>query len=256
MYYSDHMSQKKISEILNISPPTVSRLLKRARDEKIIRFDMPDEFKECIYLESCLKEKFDLNEIIVVPTCTLCETSPMEVKRAVALEGARYLERSIVQGDILGIAWGGTMYELIQYLNPCRKNNTSFITLHGSITSCNSKFEVNSLVNRIAMAYGGSKYATEVQGLLSSEEDVEKLKKTEEVARLFSIYNKISISVSGIGSFYPEQTSPLSQLSYLSEKDLNTLMEYKPYADIMLRFLDKDGNECCQKLSKRTLAMI
>lgn len=34
MYYSDHMSQKKISEILNISPPTVSRLLKRARDEK------------------------------------------------------------------------------------------------------------------------------------------------------------------------------------------------------------------------------
>lgn len=255
MYYSDHMSQKKISEILNISPPTVSRLLKRARDEKIIRFDMPDEFKECIYLESCLKEKFDLNEIIVVPTCTLCETSPMEVKKAVALEGARYLERSIVQGDILGIAWGGTMYELIQYLNPCRKNNTSFITLHGSITSCNSKFEVNSLVNRIAMAYGGSKYATEVQGLLSSEEDVEKLKKTEEVARLFSIYNKISISVSGIGSFYPEQTSPLSQLSYLSEKDLNTLMEYKPYADIMLRFLDKDGNECCQKLSKRTLAI-
>lgn len=88
-----------------------------------------------------------------------------------------------------------------------------------------------------------------------SEEDVEKLKKTEEVARLFSIYNKISISVSGIGSFYPEQTSPLSQLSYLSEKDLNTLMEYKPYADIMLRFLDKDGNECCQKLSKRTLAI-
>lgn len=105
------------------------------------------------------------------------------------------------------------------------------------------------------MAYGGSKYATEVQGLLSSEEDVEKLKKTEEVARLFSIYNKISISVSGIGSFYPEQTSPLSQLSYLSEKDLNTLMEYKPYADIMLRFLDKDGNECCQKLSKRQLAI-
>ena len=39
MYYSDHMSQKEISEILNISPPTVSRLLKRARDEKIIRFD-------------------------------------------------------------------------------------------------------------------------------------------------------------------------------------------------------------------------
>lgn len=31
---------------------------------------------------------------------------------------------------------------------------------------------------------------TEVQGLLSSEEDVEKLKKTEEVARLFSIITR------------------------------------------------------------------
>ena len=58
----------------------------------------------------------------------------------------------------------------------------------------------------------------------------------------------LSISVSGIGSFYPEQTSPLSQLYYLSEEDLNTLMECNPYADIMLRFLDKDGNECCQEL--------
>lgn len=80
MYYSDHMSQKKISEILNISPPTVSRLLKRARDEKIIRFDMPDEFKECIYLESCLKEKFDLNEIIVVPHVPYVKHLPWRLK--------------------------------------------------------------------------------------------------------------------------------------------------------------------------------
>lgn len=37
MYYIDHYSQKDISEILNISPPTVSRILKRAREENIIK---------------------------------------------------------------------------------------------------------------------------------------------------------------------------------------------------------------------------
>ena len=255
MYYIDHYSQKDISEILNISPPTVSRILKRAREENIIHFDMPKEFKECLCLESSLKKRYNLNEIVVVPPDLTHDQSPLEIKRAVALEGARYLERIITSRDLLGIAWGGTMYELIKYLNPCRKKGTTFITLHGTIPSCNSMFDVNSLVSRIAMAYGGEKFAISIPGLLSSYKELESLKQSEEISHYFSLYNKITISVSGIGSFYPELTSPLSQLSYLSEQNLSDLLKCRPYTDIMLRFLDADGNECCSDLAKRTLAI-
>lgn len=255
MYYIDRYSQKEIAEALKISAPTVSRLLKRAREENIICFDMPEEFKECLRLETGLKKIYHLDEIVVVPPVLSKEQSPLEIKRSVALEGARYLERMITAKDILGIAWGGTMYELIRYLNPCRKKSATFVTLHGTIPSCNTLFDVNSLVNRIAMAYGGEKYAISTPGLLPSRKELEELMQSEEMIRYFSLYSKITISVSGIGSFYPELTSPLSQLSYLSENELSALLKCGPYTDIMLRFLDADGNECCPDLSERTLAV-
>lgn len=62
----------------------------------------------------------------------------------VALEGARYLQRIITSKDVLGIAWGGTMYYLIHYLNPCQRADTIFVTLHGSLTCCDYELDVHN----------------------------------------------------------------------------------------------------------------
>ena len=77
----------------------------------------------------------------------------------------------------------------------------------------------------------------------------------EDIAFVFSLFEKISFSVSGIGAFYPEATSPLSQLSYLSESDYQTLSAKNPYGDVLLRFLDEKGRECCPELAERTLGI-
>ncbi len=254
MYYLEKHSQKDIAESLNISVPTVSRLLKRAKEEGIISFVMPAPYCQCLELEKELRLRYGLKEVIVVPPSDE-ERSPLEVKKAVALEGARYVQRMIKPDDILGIAWGGTMYELIQYLNPCQKTAATFVTLHGSITSCNSKFDVNTLVRRIAMAFGGKQYAISTPGLLSSAQEAEKMRQRKDIAYVFSLFEKISFSVSGIGSFYPEPTSPLSQLSYLSEQEYQTLSAYSPYGDLILRFIDENGSECPGDLARRTLAI-
>ena len=255
LYYMEKRSQKEIADSLNISVSTVSRLLKRAKEEGVISFVMPQPYTECLQLERELKEKYQLTEVIVVPPDLNREESPLEVKKAVALEGARYVQRIITANDVLGIAWGGTMYELIQYLNPCQKTEATFVTLHGSIISCNSKFEVDTLVRRIAMAFGGKQYALSAPGLLPDEQALEQIRRRPEVAYVFDLFKKITFSVSGIGSFYPEPTSPLSQLSYLSETDYQTLAAKEPYGDLLLRFLDQNGTECCEDLSRRTLAI-
>lgn len=270
MYFFEGFSQKEIAADLNISISTVSRLLKRAKEEGIIRYVMPDAYRDCVTLEKVLIEKYGLDEVMVVPPIMVDSATPAEfisslgeypadydyeTKKRVAREGARYIQRVITSKDTLGIAWGGTMYELIQYLNPCRKASAKFVTLHGSITSCSSKFEVNTLVNRIAMAFGGKRYAIAYPGLQESKEERDRIRELPEVKEVFDLFDDITISVSGIGSFYPEYTSPLSRLSYLSEDDLEELSKSEPYGDMMIRFIDKDGNECDSDLSDRTLAI-
>lgn len=254
LYYKQNKSQQEIADILQISKSTVSRLLKRAAKENILSFVIQEPYAECLDLKRKLKSKFGLKTVIVVPP-TNDQIDDETVKQAVALEGARYVQRIITPEDILGIAWGGTMYYLIQYLNPCRKTEASFVTLHGSLSCYDYELDVRTLVSRIAMAFGGKHHSLISEGLMDTSQSIQMLLKEENIKKIFALFNKITIAVSGVGSFYPEATSPLSHLKYLKPKEFEELQKEVVYGDLMLRFFNQEGQECNTSLKDRTLAI-
>nr|WP_319488948.1 sugar-binding domain-containing protein [uncultured Caproiciproducens sp.] len=204
LYYIEKRTVEEISQNLNISKPTVSRLLKRAVEEGIVEFKISKPFAECIELEKKIKLQYGLKTVIVVPVLEPEKLiNAEELKKRVALEGARYVQRMITDKDILGLAWGGTMYHLIQYLNPCRKVNANVITLHGSIADCDEKLAVTNLVRRAAMAFGGKNVSLCVNGLAEDKEHFDKIRNDLKYKQYFSLLKYVSIAVSGVGSFYP-----------------------------------------------------
>ena len=54
LYYIDNKSQNEIADQLKVSVTTVSRLLKKAKEEKIVEFVIRDPYVECIRLEKDL----------------------------------------------------------------------------------------------------------------------------------------------------------------------------------------------------------
>lgn len=261
LYYMKSFSQNQIAEHLNISISTVSRLLNKAREEKIIEFVIKDPFLKCIELESQLKEKFLLQDVIVAP-------NPIEVemdedykhdvdseKQLVALEGARYLQRIIKDEDVLGIAFGKTMYHMIHYLNPCQKVRAQFVTLHGSISFLEHDLDVIPLSRRMAMAFGGENKFIHAEGLMSNKNLVEELLKEKNTKNIFELFDRITIAIVGIGSFYPIVESKLSNVEYMTNKELRSLQEQEVVADIGLRFFNKNGEECDTELRDRTIAI-
>jgi deoxyribonucleoside regulator len=248
----EEKTRAEISESLGLSYATISRLLKRAKEEGIIEFHITEPYLTCNRMEEEIMKKYGLKSAIVVP---VAEEDGETVKKQVALEGARYVQRIIKDGDVVGLNWGGTMYHLIQYLNPCRKVNASIVTMHGSIASCNPNLEVKSLVHRAAMAFGGRNVSLMAPGLYASKNEVDKLKGNPECQEIFSLFEKIDISVSGVGSLYPKCDSLLGRASYLTEDEFKILEQEGVYSDILLRFIDKNGNECNTSLKDRTLAI-
>jgi len=210
-----------------------------------------DPYKLCLDLEYRLLEKFDLKEVIIANA----SSDPEENKKRVALEGARYLQREVTSRDKLGIAWGGTMYYLVHYLNPCQRTDTSFVTLHGSLSCCDYELDVHNLVSRMSMAFGGNYYSLSSAGLFNSREDLQTIKQDANVRRIFSLFEQLTISVSGMGSFYPELDSPLSRLAYLKPEELADLRDKGVYGDIILRFFDCQGKELDSDIRDRTLAI-
>jgi deoxyribonucleoside regulator len=253
LYYVENSPQSEIARELGISGPTVSRLLQRARSEGLIRFAIPEPFASCLSLERELVRQGNLSRALVIPSDP--NADPGVTKRAVALEGARLVQRITTPADTLGVAWGGTMYHLIQYLNPCRKVRASFVTMHGSISSGGPDLDAKTLVGRMAMAFGGRRYAIECDGLQDDAEKVSALNDDQEVDRVQSLYDKITVSISGVGSMYPTLDSRLVRSGYLTRSAITELVDAGAYGDLMLRFFDANGAECRSSLAERTIAI-
>lgn len=254
LYYIEEKSRAEISEITGISASTISRLLKRAKEEGMIQTSMAEPYLTCNRLETQLMLQYGLKRVIVVPVEEEREDNLDDIKKKVALEGARYVQRVIRDGDVLGMAWGGTMYYLIQYLNPCRKVDANIITMHGSIADCDSKLAVKALVKRAAMAFGGKHATISYPGLLGSSDQIRRLKQ-EGCKEMFSLFHEITISVCGVGGACPGRESLLFRTNYLTPEELKVIRQADVCSDLILRFIDQNGKECDTPLKERTLSI-
>ena len=258
LYYIQNKSQNEIASQLNISITTVSRLLKKAKEEKIVEFVIRDPYVECIRLEEKLKDTFGLKDVVIAPAASLDvedEDYEENVKKLVALEGARYLQRIIKKGDVLGVTWGSTVYQMINYLNPAQKVKADFVTLHGSIASCDSELDVRTLVTRIAKAFSGVNYVFLAEALMSSKQAADIIKQEKNASKIEQKFKEINISVSGTGSLYPKIRSILAGPDFMSPEDLADLQREGVVGDIALRFFDKDGKQCKTSLVDRTISI-
>ena len=255
MFYIDRLQQKEIAQILGISTATVSRLIQKAQDMQVVKVAMAEPYDNMLETAERLKRRYGLKDVVLAYYPNENRPEIPDHKHAVALEGARYLQRIITSKDIVGLAWGGTMSCLINYLNPCQKTDASFVTMHGSIAACDYELDVQTLTSRAAMAPGGKKNCLFASGLSDSAETVAQLKKEHAVKSVFELFDQITISISGIGTHYPQVTSLLSAPAYLSRKEYNKLCRAEVCGDIMLHFFDRQGRECDTGLRERTLSI-
>lgn len=261
MYYMENYSQRDIADKLKISITTVSRLLKKAKDDKIVEFVIRDPYVECISLEAALKEAFGLKEVIIAPGFRgeseewHYEADEEEIKKLVALEGARYLQRIIRPKDVLGVTWGSTIYHMINYLNPAQKVDATFVTLHGSIACCKNELDVRTLVSRMAKAFSGKHYYLLTEALMSTKQAADIIKQEKNNQIVFQMFKNINISINGTGSFYPKLNSVLSKPEFMTREELKMLQDESAVGDISLRFFNKDGVECNTELADRIIAI-
>ena len=259
LYYFQDKSQNEIADILSISISTVSRLIKKAKQDGIVEFVIRNPYMDCLEMEEQIKKSFNLKDVIVVPPMkeigNLAENK-MNVRKLVALEGARYVQRIITEKDVLGLSWGQTMYELIQYLNPCQKVNASFVTMHGSLSGCHPDLDVRALGSRISMAFGGKNYSLLAEGLMSNSRTVDSIKTEKYVSMIYEMFKHISISLSSVGAFSPNGDSLLYKPGgYLLDNEILELKQKSAVGDISLRFIDEQGKECNTSLKHRTIGI-
>ena len=98
-------------------------------------------------------------------------------------------------------------------------------------------------------------YSLLAEALLSNPEIAASIKNEKYVKQVYEMFDKITISICGMGSLYPQLDSLLCKSKYLTEEEISNLQKHNVVGDIVLRFFDKDGKECDTDFKDRTIAI-
>lgn len=253
LHFIEGLPQKEVAARIGLSTPTVSRLIRQARETGLVQITLKDPLAHYFELEKQIAEACGLREV-VIPRVE-ASASPSAARTAVAQQGADYLRQVVCDGDVIGLGWGRTVYEMIDVLDSSLQARVEWVALHGSLSNIPYDLDTAAIVRMIARRSGSKHYMINVEGILNSCRTAQAVLQESTVRTVFRVHKRVTVSVVGIGALYPEPTSTLVTAGYLTEQDQSLCRQAGAVGDIVLRMLDESGNECHTPLAARTISI-
>ena len=154
LYYEQGLRQAEIADRLDLSQSRVSRLLKQAEKEGIVRTTvaLPQGFYP--ELEDRLQVLYGLREAVVAD----CERDDdQEALRAIGAAAAAYIETTVSTGEILGISsWSETLLAMLDNMHPqARPTAEGVVQILGGAGNPSAEGHATRLTSRLAQLVGG-----------------------------------------------------------------------------------------------------
>ncbi|MFN8487169.1 MAG: sugar-binding transcriptional regulator [Caldilineaceae bacterium] len=252
LYYDQELNQPEIAAQLDLSQATVSRLLKRAREEGIVRVTVNVPYGAYPLLEEQLQQRYGLKEAVVVDSV---ETED-QLLRDIGSAAAYYLETTLRAGDVIGISsWSATLLAMVDALHPPpRLSNVRVLQILGGLGNPLAKVYASRLIDRFASLVRGEAVLLPAPGIVSSPDAVPILLKDTYVRSAMELFEQVTIALVGIGTVEPSGLLASSGNIY-SPEELDMLRQAGAVGDICLRFFDQTGKPVASSLNDRVIGM-
>ena len=244
-FYRQGKSQIEIARELGLDPSTVSRYLKRARDEGIVHIEIRPPRREHVDLGRDLAGHFGLHRAIVVP-----EDSDADALYAVA---ADFVSSSLVTGMRLGISWGQTLAGMIRFLQPRAVSGLAIAQLTGGLSDAEPGNQCHELVRHLAELYPKSRVKyLHAPAIVDSEAIRRAILTDRSVSDALEAAAQSEFALVGIGSMGDDAT--LMRVGHLEQTDRDRLLASRAVGTLNGRFFDRLGRPAGH-LERRTIAI-
>ncbi|MDX2023726.1 MAG: sugar-binding transcriptional regulator [Deltaproteobacteria bacterium] len=252
LYYEKGLSQAEIGAIMDLSQATVSRLLKRALDEKIVRITVSIPGGTCPEIEDQLERRYNMREVIVVDAVG----DEADTLKDLGAAAAFYVETTLKPGTVVGISsWSSTLLAMVDAMHPpLRGGGTKVVQILGGVGSPTAEVHATRLTQRLAQLLGGQAVLLPAPGVVASPETRRVLLKDPYIADSLQALEQVEVALVGIGDLEPSKLLAASGNAF-SAKELESLQKLGAVGDICLRFFDKEGKAVPSKLDERVIGM-
>jgi DNA-binding transcriptional regulator LsrR (DeoR family) len=237
LYYLDDIPQKEIAQKLNISRPKVSRILKSAKENKLIEIRINYPAPARSQLEKTFEKKFNLKETIIVRNL---DDDKKRIFSEVTMEAAKYIKRVAKEGDSIGVAWGRTLRAVADIIGISEKKDIKVVQIIGSLGQ--SSTSANEIVRKMAESFAGNYFVLPAPAIVNSSDIKDAIMKDDTIKNMLQMAREVNIALVGIGNV--DENSSFFRSGYLKHEDLKLLKQSKAVGDVCAHFLDIDGNVC------------
>ena len=250
LYYVGNMNQNEIAALMGLSRPKVSRMLKIARDKKIVQFQIRTPESHYESLQEKIQSYFSLKKVLVSPT----EASSERTKISVCQTAASYLSSIVKDRDSLGIVWGSTTSGMIPYLENRHLNGVHVYQLSAGLTSQQLFIDGHETTKLLAKAIHAKYHVLNAPFIVNSGLMKNLLLQEPEIQNHFNAFEHLNIAIVGMGSSDPAKS--ISYIAdYISLKESIELVEKGYAADISGYRLNKDGSLADIPLNERVMSI-
>ncbi|HEX7472863.1 MAG TPA: sugar-binding domain-containing protein [Candidatus Limnocylindrales bacterium] len=251
-YYLRADSQTEIARDLGLDPSTVSRYLKRARDEGIVHVEIRPPRRTDVDLGRALARRYGLARVVVAPTAEGAEDDG-DGKRELAATAAGFIEGLLRNGMRLGISWGRTVAAVVAELRPGSVGDLAIAQLAGGVEDPNPGIQGHELVRRLADLYPGSRvHYLHAPAIVDSEATGEALLGDRIVQAALEAARASELAVVGIGQM--DDTATLVRGGHVSLEDWARLVAAGGAGNVNTCFFD-DRGRALPDLRLRTIAI-
>ncbi|WP_322885090.1 sugar-binding transcriptional regulator [Sinorhizobium medicae] len=132
LYHVEGLTQAEIGKRMNLTRRRVNELLSSALEQGIVRISFGSPLIENAELESQLRDRFGLDDAVVVPT----PADPCLLHSVIGRGAAAYLDRLIQMRKpaSIGVGWGATLRQTMQHMTPASEPQIDVRSMMGGLT--------------------------------------------------------------------------------------------------------------------------
>lgn len=249
LYYQSDYSQQQIASQLGISRPTISRLLKYAKEKGYVTINIIDPFADLDKLAYQLKEKYGLSDVRIV-------LSPKDdyasIIKYISQQAAEYLEETVKNGDIIGVSAGTTMHEVAKRVTPKNVKGVEVVQLQGSITHSEVNIYGSETVSILAETFHAVPRYLPLPVIFDNSNIKQMVEKDSHIKNILEMGIQANVAIFTVGIV--EDRALLFRSGYLSETE-KMILKKKSVGDICSHFFDENGGICNEEIANRTIAI-
>lgn len=254
LYYKEGMKQSEIADRLDLSQATVSRMLRRAVDEGVVRISISTPSNVFTEVENQLCSRYALKSAIVVD----CERDDNDdvLQQRLGTAAAYYVEATLGKGEVIGLSsWSATLLAMVDAMRPLsRQTEAHVVQILGGLGNPSASIYASRLTERFASLVKGTAVYLPAPGVAASKAAHDSFLQDTYVHQAVEYFDRLTLALVGIGSLEPSVLLSRSG-NVFSMEEIETLRTANAVGDVCLRFFDYDGEHLQTKLDDRVFGI-